>query len=165
MTSGTYSQQLNAISTARNHMSTFRDMADALDNGTIPVLNKAGNAWVQAFGGEAPTNFAVAKEAFAGEVGRALAGAGVTLADRQEAGNNISAANSPKQLHGVIDTVDKLLKGKQDAIKQTFQSGMKGQPNFGQDQSSTIYARDPQGHLHAAPAGTALPAGWKQESH
>ncbi len=29
--------------------------------------------------------------------------------------------------------------------------------------SGTIRARDPQGKLHEAPAGTALPAGWKQE--
>jgi hypothetical protein len=28
----------------------------------------------------------------------------------------------------------------------------------------TIFARDPQGKLHQAPAGTALPAGWKQEN-
>jgi hypothetical protein len=28
---------------------------------------------------------------------------------------------------------------------------------------NVIYARDPQGKLHQAPAGTALPTGWKQE--
>lgn len=30
----------------------------------------------------------------------------------------------------------------------------------GKGSSTTIYARDPNGKLHAAPAGTALPAGW-----
>ena len=29
--------------------------------------------------------------------------------------------------------------------------------------TGTIRARDAQGKLHEAPAGTALPAGWKQE--
>ena len=30
-------------------------------------------------------------------------------------------------------------------------------------EASLIYARDPTGKLHSAPAGTALPTGWKQE--
>lgn len=31
--------------------------------------------------------------------------------------------------------------------------------------SGLMYARDPQGKLHSAPAGTTLPAGWKQEQN
>jgi len=31
-------------------------------------------------------------------------------------------------------------------------------------QGGSIYARDPQGKLHQAPAGTPLPQGWKVEN-
>jgi hypothetical protein len=33
----------------------------------------------------------------------------------------------------------------------------------GGQQTNVIFARDPQGHLHQAPAGTALPKGWTKE--
>ena len=36
-------------------------------------------------------------------------------------------------------------------------------PEGGGKSTGLIYARDPQGKLHQAPAGTALPAGWKEE--
>jgi hypothetical protein len=51
-----------------------------------------------------------------------------------------------------------LVQGKQRAVK--LQQMNSQQPQAG----GTIFARDPQGQLHQAPAGTPLPAGWKQEN-
>lgn len=132
-TSGTYSQQLNAINTAREHMKTFAQMADALNNTDVQIVNKAKQAWQTEFGSEAPTNFLIAKDAFSGEVGKALAGANVTQGDRNKVEEAINRAESPAQLKGAAQTADALLEGKQKALKQTYEQGAKAKPNFGEN--------------------------------
>jgi hypothetical protein len=158
--SGPQGQQLTAIGTSRNHMQTFKDTADALDNGNFLKANQVGNYLGMQFGSDKATNFNIAKSAFAGEVGKAFAGANVGVQDRQELMDKISAASSPAQLKGYADTADKLLEGKQKSLQQSYQEGMQGKPNFGGAQTGMIRARDPQGKLHEAPAGTPLPQGW-----
>jgi hypothetical protein len=132
-TSGTYSQQLNAINTAREHMNTFKTLATALDNSDVQALNKVKNVWKEQFGSDAPTNFILARDAFAGEVGKALAGAGVTQGDRNKVDESIKASESPKQLLGAANTADSLLAGKQKALKATYEQGRQGKPNFGEE--------------------------------
>lgn len=130
-TSGSQGQQLTAIGTARNHMQTFKDTADALDNGDFLLANKVGNELGMQFGSDKATNFNIAKSAFAGEVGKAFAGANVGVQDRQELMDKISAASSPAQLKGYADTADELLAGKQKSLKQSYDQGMQGKANFG----------------------------------
>src|SRR6185312_6882513 len=151
-TSGTYSQQLNAINTAREHMQTFKALASALQNGDTQGINRLSNAWKTQFGSDAPTNFALARDAFSGEVGKALAGAGVTQGDRNKVEEAINAAESPKQLLGAANTADALLAGKQNALQQTFQQGTKAKPNFGkQNSGGSITVTDPRGVVHTFP--------------
>jgi hypothetical protein len=145
-TSGSQGQQLTAINTARNHMQTFKDTADALDNNNFLKANQIGNYLGMQFGSDKATNFNIAKSAFAGEVGKAFAGANVGVQDRQELMDKISAASSPAQLKGYADTADKLLEGKQKSLKQSYDQAMKGQPNFGGNASET---KTYQGHTYA----------------
>jgi hypothetical protein len=130
-TSGSQGQQLTAIGTARNHMQTFKDTADALDNDDFLKANQVGNYLGMQFGSDKATNFNIAKSAFAGEVGKAFAGANVGVSDRQELMDKISAASSPGQLKGYADTADELLAGKQKSLKQSYDAGVQGKPNFG----------------------------------
>jgi hypothetical protein len=130
-TSGPQGQQLTAIQTAREHMSTFKQTADALDNGDVTALNRMAQALNTQFGSDKATNFAIAKEAFAGEVGKALAGANVGVSDRNELREKILASSSPEQLKGFADTADQLLAGKQKALQESYTKAMQGQPNFG----------------------------------
>jgi hypothetical protein len=130
-TSGSQGQQLTAIDTARQHMQTFKQTADALDNGDFLLANKLGNAIGVQFGADKATNFNVARSAFAGEVGKAFAGANVGVSDRQELIDKINAASSPAQLKGYADTADKLLEGKQVALKRSYDQGVQGKANFG----------------------------------
>jgi hypothetical protein len=130
-TSGNYSQQLNSINTAREHMKTFTSLADALDNGNVQALNSAGNAIGMQFGSDKATNFNIAKQAFSAEVAKAFSGAGVTEGDRKEIGDKISSASSPAQLKGAAKVADALLAGKQTALQQTYRQSQEGSPNFG----------------------------------
>ena len=130
-TSGSQGQQLTAINTAREHMKTFKDTADALNNGNVLLANKVGNWLGTQFGSDKATNFNVARSAFAGEVGKAFAGANVGVEDRRELIDKINAASSWGQLKGYADTADKLLEGKQKSLKESYQQGMEGKPNFG----------------------------------
>ena len=64
--------------------------------------------------------------------------------------------NEPKALLASI-------KAARDSVG-TFQHDVQNTNEAGQSEGGApIYARDPQGKLHQAPAGTKLPDGWKQE--
>jgi hypothetical protein len=71
------------------------------------------------------------------------------------------AINAPKQspgnLKAVITRIDAWTAQNMKAMGQTPQQHQGGTP------AGTIRARDPQGRLQEAPAGTPLPAGWKAE--
>lgn len=151
-TSGNYSQQLNAINTARNHMQTFSQLADALNNNDVQAANKIGNAVGIQFGNDRATNFRIAAQAFGGEVGKAFDGAGVTQSERESAASAFNPNMSPSQLRGAVQTVDSLLSGKQKALQQTYNQGVQAKPNFGQQNSqqaapgATPSATGPNGH-------------------
>jgi pterin-4a-carbinolamine dehydratase len=135
-TSGSQGQQLTAINTAREHMATFKQTADALGNGNFLLANRVGQALGMQFGQDQSSNFQIARAAFAGEVGKAFAGANVAEGDRRELLDKINLASSPAQLKGYADTADKLLEGKQKSLKESYQQGIQAKPNFG-NQSST----------------------------
>lgn len=144
-TSGSQGQQLTAIDTAREHMATFKQTAAALANGDVLAANKIGNYLEMQFGSDRTTNFQIARAAFAGEVGKAFAGANVAEGDRRELLDKINAASSPAQLAGYADTADKLLAGKQIALKRSYQAGKQGRPNFGEPTPGQSTASDPLG--------------------
>jgi len=144
-TSGPISNTLMAFNTAIIHMQTFKQVADALENGDTLLANQIGQALGTQFGGNKATDFNIVKTAFAGEVGKAFAGANVAEGDRTALSDKINAASSPGQLRGYADTAEKLLRGKRDVVQQTVQKGMQGQPNFG----DTAGGGAPLGASHA----------------
>lgn len=135
-TSGNVSDQLLAIGTAREHMKIFSQLADALDNNDVQALNRIGNSIGVQFGSDKATNFRIASQAFGGEVGKAFDGAGVVAGEREQAQKNFNDAMSKGQFRGAIQTVDKLLAGKQAAAKKAYDAGRQGQPNFGEGAST-----------------------------
>lgn len=131
-TSGTYSQKLTAISTAREHSTVLTQLAKELDNGNVRAFNALGNAIDVEFGSDKVTNFNLAKQLYSGEIGQAISAGGGSMGERQEAADNINAANSWTALSGALRTADALLAGKQKALRNTYDLGRQGQPNFGQ---------------------------------
>jgi hypothetical protein len=157
-TSGDVGKQLLAINTAREHMKTFGSLADALDNDDVAQWNKLGNAVGVQLGRDKATNFKIAAQAFGGEVGKALDGAGVTAGEREQAQEAFNPNMSPDQFRGAIKTVDALLAGKQKAAQETYDTGTKtAKPNFGGGQSggpsasATTRIKASDGSLHDIP--------------
>jgi hypothetical protein len=131
-TSGTDSNTLNSINRAREHMQVFLQTAKDLDNGNVQAFNRLGKAFETQFGSDKATNLSIAKQAFSSEVGKAFAGASVAEGDRKEIGSQISSASSFQQLAGVARTADQLLAGAQKVLKQKYDQGTQGKPNFGE---------------------------------
>lgn len=147
-TSGDQGKQLTAINTVREHVPVFRQLAEALDNGDVQAINKIGNTVGINFGSDKATNFRIAGQAFGGEVGKALDGAGVTEGERKSAQEAFSSAMSRQQFEGALKTVDALLAGKQRSLKQSYDQSQQGKPNFGGEQGApaTHTATGPNGH-------------------
>lgn len=72
----------------------------------------------------------------------ALNGAGDALIDTDVMGHRRILADTKKKLQSIYET-----------------------PGTTTTDEGFVYARDPQGGLHKAKRGTALPAGWKEEQH
>jgi hypothetical protein len=146
-TSGTVGKQLLAIGTAREHMKQFSILADALDNSDSQLYNKIGNALGIQFGSDKATNLKIASQAFGGEVGRAFDGAGVIGKERETASAAYADYLSKGQFKGAVQTVDKLLAGKQQAAHDWFDKGVQAKPDFGQ--SAQTPGTPPPGASHA----------------
>jgi hypothetical protein len=147
-TSGAVGQQLLAIGTAREHMKLFNELADALDNTDVQVLNKIGNTFGVQFGSDKATNERIAAQAFGGEVGRAFDGAGVIGAEREQAAKAYSDYLSKGQFKGAVETVDKLLAGKQKAAHDWFDQGTKAKPDFGTSPATSDFFSQFGGKSH-----------------
>jgi hypothetical protein len=166
MTTGEGGKNLTAFNTAIEHANQLSQAVDALGNGDVRTLNKVGNALGYEFGSDRTTNFNVIKSALSGEISKVFKGGQATDAEIKEVSAPFNSANSPAQLKGAINNAIRLMNSKRDALREQFEQGQQGKPNFGNNANTSglIYARDPQGKLHSAPAGTSLPAGWTKEN-
>lgn len=122
-TNGTDARTIQALNNATNHLATLGHLADALDNGNIPLANRIGNAWASATGKAAPTNFNAAKQLVAGELVKAVTGAGGALGDREEYQKALSSIQSPAQLRGAIATVKDLLGSQLHTLELKYNVG------------------------------------------
>jgi len=120
---GPEARQIKSFSVGIDHLNTLSDLADALNNGDVKLINSASNAVATQLGKPNANNFEAAKQIVADEIIKAVVGAGGGEGDRQAAQATISAANSPEQLKGVIDTYKKLMGGQLEGMKQQYETG------------------------------------------
>ena len=179
-TSGTSAKQVNAINTVVGHLSELSDKAEALNNSPVQFVNAVKNFVKTQAGAPEVTNFNTAKKAVADELTRVWRQAGGAESDIKSWQTSLDAANSPTQLRQAFSTIGGLLESKLQALQTQYGQGMgindvqmispsarkaldKLEQNSGTAPTRSagyIYARDPQGGLHRAPAGTPLPKGW-----
>lgn len=122
-TSGKSSDAVRYLNVAISHLGTLGDLSTALQNGDIQLINRAAIAYKTQTGQAAPTNFAGARSIVANEIVKAVTASGGGVTDRQEAQAEVSAANSPEQLAGVIQTWKQLLSGQLGGLKQKYEQG------------------------------------------
>ena len=145
---------------AADEMKTVIDLARAGNKTAYAYAPVTGVLTINSANGTKRINMAEIKQ---------YEGAG-SLVDRVTGylGKQVSGASIPpnilndmEQLHTSLGkAADKSAQTKLEGVNQTYRS------NFtlpAPPKSGTIRARDPQGVLHEAPAGTALPKGWKLE--
>lgn len=145
-TSGKSAQNLTAFNTAIEHSKQLQSAADALQNGDMPTLNKIGNTLGYQFGSDKTTNFNVIKNALSGEISKVFKGGQATDAEIKEVQGPFDAANSPAQLKGAINNAIKLMGSKRDALRQQYEAGKQGKPNFGE--SGNLSFKAPNGKTY-----------------
>lgn len=101
-TSGPLGNALRSVATANAHLDQLGELADALQNGNMQVVNRVSNWYKQQTGEAAPTNFDGVRNIVGQEVVKAIVPAGGSLAERDEAAKAFSRANSPAQLKELI---------------------------------------------------------------
>lgn len=122
---GKQGDQVRSFNTSIAHLNTLQDLTTALKNGDVKAFNAAGNAVATQLGQPAPTNFEAAKNIVGDEIIKAIVGGGGALADRENAANQISAASSPAQLLGVIQTYKNLMAGQLVSLKKQYEGSTK----------------------------------------
>ena len=148
------------MNVAINHLDQLGGLSDALNNNDIPAINKIGNVIATQFGVAAPTNFEAAKKIVGDEIVKSIVGSGGSVADREDASRSISAASSPAQLKGVIDTYTGLMGGQLGGLQQQYETGT-GKKDF--DKFLSDKTKEKIGN-HAAAAGSP-PLSALQEGH
>lgn len=155
---GVEGRTVRSFNVAIDHLDTLKDAADALKNNDIQRFNQLSQRIAQETGSAAPTNFdaikgIVAKEIVKSVVGNAQGG-GVT--ERQELSQDMSRANSPQQLSGMIDKYHTLMAGQLKGLKQQYEAGLGGDnfDSFLLPRSREIFSKAQRG---------ATPGGWTPE--
>ena len=125
-TTGKQGDTVRSMNVAIDHLDTLKEAGDALRNGDMPLFNKIANQYSQNTGSEIVTNFDGIKSIVGSEVAKAVAGGQMALADREEIRKELSAANSPEQLAGVIKKFQQLLGGQLKGLKTQYEeAGLK----------------------------------------
>ena len=181
-TVGPQSKEINAINTAVGHVGVMNDAIDALNNGDVKVLNAIGNRLGVETGQDPVTTFNTIVHRVGPEIAKAYIGAGGSAGERGSDEKDFDPSLGPKQLRSNVAITAELLRSKISSLaNQWDENKSTGMPSFQErfimpaaqqtiDRLSPqgantgggnrIYARDPQGKLHFAAAGTAFPAGW-----
>jgi hypothetical protein len=127
-TSGDIGKKLTAFRTANDHMAEMNDLAEALQNGDTQIVNEVGNRIARWSGGHAPTDFGALRVIMTGEIANIAASNGATVDEQQSIRNEISQAESPEQLNGVLRTWERATGDKARELQYQVESGMKGNP-------------------------------------
>lgn len=155
--------------TAGKNLNTFLQTAGKIVDTGVPWLNKPLRALdMKLLGSSDQAAANAARTTALTEIAKVLNSANATgvLSDsaRREVEQLIGGDATMKQVVAAAN----ILKQDMGNRKQSYQEQIKAINNriSGKQEEApigTIKARDPQGNLHEAPAGTSLPAGWKLE--
>ena len=153
--SGKQGNIVRSLSVATNHLDQLAEAAHALAQGNIPAVNALVNTYARHTGSPAITSFNAMKEIVGDEVAKAVIGSGGAESDREAIKEAFNAANSPRQLQGVVSKYEGLMGGQLSGLRRQYQRAT------GLDDFNSFVSQLARQKLTAAPRGnapTAAPA-------
>lgn len=152
MVNGLGGQTMLAANTASDHMRTYRDLVDGLNNGNTQMVNGAINAVRRQFGDAAASNPEAAKAVLATEIAKAVRGAGALNEQEQKDYQRILSTNqSAQQTQGTLDTLSNLMLGRVHPIEDKAKA--LGVPDARVSQYFSPRARDALDYIKNNPLG------------
>jgi hypothetical protein len=148
-TTGPLGNSMRSFQVAGQHLDQLGELADALNNGKLQLVNKIGNAYASQTGNPAPTNFEAAKDVVSKEVVKAIVAGGGGVAERAELSHLLDNAKSPAQLKGVIQQYRNLMAAQHDALLQQRRAA-------GLTDATLPNYTEPAGNGHAGTSGWSV---------
>jgi hypothetical protein len=140
-TSGKTANNIDSLNTAVDHVNTLSTYAEALKNGNIQLANQVAQSFATATGSPAATNYKTMATAVESEVASLLKKTGATDQEISSWRGNFGSAQSPEQLKGAINTVLKVMRGREQALQQRWKTGMGTKseyPIYGEEQQRIL---------------------------
>lgn len=122
--SGPSAKNVTSLNTVVGHLSDLKDKADALGNGSVPIINTIKNTYGQATGGAEVNNFNIARNAVADELAKVFKGSGISDHEIGAWKETLNAAQSPDQLKGAIKTAISLMDSRLYALNDQRDRGL-----------------------------------------
>lgn len=144
-TVGEQGNALRSVSVANNHLDQLGELADAMQNGNVQVVNKAVNFFKTQTGDPSVNSFDAIKNIVGQEVVKAIVAGGGSSGERDEAAKSFSNAASPAQLKDVIKHYRMVMGAQKSAlIDQGKYAGVPESmmPNYGAKPAATAPAAD-----------------------
>jgi len=117
---GTSGKTISALNTMTEHLATGRRLAQALENGDTPAINRLSQGLGIQMGSDKATNFQTLKQFLAGEVAKVATGGHITEGEIHAAAARLNEAGSPKQILGALDIMREIAAGKLVALDQDY---------------------------------------------
>lgn len=171
-TSGPDAKNVTSLGTSINHMAELLDSFNKLQNGSIPIFNRIGNAWARATGnGGAQKAFNANVQAVSDELETTFRGSSGTLAGTESWKEAFDDADSPQTFKDVLHKAYSLLQGRADELTDKYSRGIGHQADVSQflspvaQRNAAMLSRlgpSAQGqNASAAPAAPPPPPGGK----
>ncbi len=124
-TTGSDAKNIGALNTATAHLDQLGDAIEALKNGSFRPGNQAYNYFANLFGSAPPTNYAALTAAVSSEMASALKG-NATDPEIATLKSNLSAAASPEQGRGAVNTNLHILAAKLNTYEERYRQQIPG---------------------------------------
>jgi len=158
--------------TAGKNLDVFLGQAQKVIDSGNPLINRPLRAVIGGMGGADQAAFDAARTTALTEIAKVLNSSNASGVLSDSARHEVEGLIKPNATLQQIVSAAKILKQDMgnrheayqqqiDDIRGRLSGGNKSTPQT--EAPKMIQARDPQGKLHQAPAGTPLPAGWKLE--
>lgn len=152
---GKQGNMVRSLSVATNHLDQLAEAAHALAQGNIPAVNALVNTYARHTGSPGITSFNAMKEIVGDEVAKAVIGSGGAESDREAIKDAFHAANSPRQVQGVITHYEGLMGGQLNGLRRQYQHAT-GLADF-----NSLVSQLARQKLTAASRGNATTAAWQ----